>query len=414
MQKIGLTKDTPDPVPGSSYFTRDAQGNPTGGVVEAAAGSWVAKRLGLFTTEDIENGLPAVVEFFNSNGITTLYDAGFLLVPEAEALKALKNIEDRGELTARFFTSYCYWGKTVQKPADALAQAEANEAKYTTDLIHANVIKMFVDGTVEGQSAYMRQDYLPPAKGKGMATIKLDDMLAMGKIAAAAGFSVHNHAIGDAGIAQALEFQKELGKIQGTKTIAHVQVVPPDLIQRFIHQDSFFQTTPIWLMDDLNWTEKVLGEERYLEQVPLESMVKGGVKICFGSDFPVFPGKAAVNPFMNMWFAVNRGSDKTFTDPLFKTIFNVSSLKIAPPKSEAISVADCINAYTINGAEQLRTADKVGSITKGKDADFVVLSDDILNMDPEKLKDVRPVATFFQGKCVYEKLDMPVEKVVGK
>jgi predicted amidohydrolase YtcJ len=118
----------------------------------------------------------------------------------------------------------------------------------------------------------------------------------------------------------------------------------------------------------------------------------------FGSDCPIFPGPLAANPFTNIWCAVNRGSEKTWH---FPGLFGSDDFKMLPNKDEALSVADCVDAYTINGAKQLLAADRTGSITRGKDADFVILNQDIFAVDPADLKDVTVAATYFRGACVY-------------
>ncbi len=386
MQLAKLTKNTPDPVPGGSYFERDSEGNPTGFVVETTAGFLLLRQLGIFTAKDVEEQLPKILKMFASKGITGIFEAGFAVIGEADGLEALRQLEKKDKLTMRFFTSYFYFGPPTDTPEKMIKIMRANHRKYHTDLVHADTLKMIADGTLEVQSAWMHEDYLPPAKGRGGPLLRYKDMLPAAQLAAAEGFNIHSHAIGDAAVTEALDYQRDLGKIKGTKTICHVQVLPKNGVKRFAEQDSFYQTTPCWLGDD-DYTADILGKERYLRQVPLASLLKGGVKLTFGSDFPVSGGEAGVDPFLNTWFAVNRKTND----------------EIAPPKEEAIGVKECIDAYTINGAEQLGAATRFGSITVGKSADFVVCSDDVLSIEPEKLKDVSVEETWFRGKCVYRK-----------
>ncbi len=393
MEMAGLNRDTPDPSPGASFYERDADGNLTGYVVEIPAGADMLNKLGIFTSERIQEGLAEVQKIYARNGITAVYDAGFLAVNEAAGLEALRKLEEKDALTMRFFTSYVYLGKALDNPDHMLKTMRLHREKYASDLLMPHTLKLFVDGTLEVQSAWLSEDYLPPAKGRGFPALTLADMLPAARIAAADGFNVHNHAIGDAAIGAALDLHKELGKIQGTKTICHLQVPPPDGVRRLIEQgDTICQATPCWLPGG-SYTEQVLGPERYARQTPLGSLVKGGVMITLGSDFPIsgsnigierlreFPlagGEAAVSPFNNMHAAVNR-------------------------ETEAVTVKDCLDAYTINGARQLMAADRIGSITVGKSADFVVCDDDFLTVVPEKLMEVRIEKTYFRGKCVYEK-----------
>ncbi len=386
MQMAKLTKETPDPIPGASYYERDANGNPTGYVIEGVAGISLMRKMNIFKEEAIRQELLENQAIFARSGITSICDAGFGLLTEEPAIRTLKNMEKKGELTLRYYTSYIYFGDCVDNREHALKVMRDLRKNDTSELIHPMTLKFIGDGTLEVQSAWMSEDYLPPAKGRGAPTISMEEMMPIATIAAAEGFNVHNHAIGDAAISRALDLHKALGKIKGTKTICHVQILPKDGVQRFGEQkDVFYQTTPVWLMAD-KFTEDVLGRERYLRQVPLASLIKAGVTVTFGSDFPVSGYDKGVNPFLNMWVAVNRATDEQFS----------------PPKSEAISVKECLDAYTINGARQLGAADRVGSITVGKSGDFVVCSDDIFSIEPQKLKDVTVEQTFLRGKCVYD------------
>ncbi len=387
MQLAKLTKETPDPIPGASYYERDADGNPTGYVIEGIAGISLMRKMNIFKEELIRKEMLKAQEMFARNGITSICDAGFGLLSEEPAVRTLKLMERNNELTMRYYTSYIYFGDCVDSPEHAIKVMRDLRRNYSSELIHPMTLKFIGDGTLEVQSAWMHEDYLPPAKGRGAATITMEEMIPVAKLAVAEGFNVHNHAIGDAAITRALDFQKALGKIEGTKTICHTQVLPKDGVQRFSEQsDIFYQTTPVWLGAD-KFTEDVLGKERYLRQVPLASLAKGGVTLTFGSDYPVSGGEQGVNPFLNMWVAVNRDHNEM----------------IAPPRSEAITVKESIDAYTINGARQLGAEDLVGSITTGKSADFVICSDDLLTINPEKLKDVTIEKTYFRGDCVYGK-----------
>lgn len=382
-----LDRNTVDPVPGASYFERDAAGNLTGYILETTAGFAALRKMGVIKPEHVRSGLGDVQKIFARNGITAAFEAGFLAVPEETGLAALRGMEEDGELSMRFFTSYVYFGSALDSPENMLNIMKKHRAEHaSSDLLRADTLKLIADGTLEVQTAWMAENYLPPAKGRGAPTLTMTEMLTAARPAAAEGFNIHNHAIGDATISMTLDFYKKLGAIKGTKTICHVQILPGNGIQRFIEQkdDVFYQTTPCWLMDDL-FTRQVLGMERYLRQVPLASLIRGGVTVTFGSDFPVSGGELGVNPFTNMWVAVNRAALD----------------KIAPPKSEAITVENCVDAYTINGARQIGAADRIGSIRAGKSADFVLCSEDIFTVDPLKLNEIKVHETYFRGKRIH-------------
>lgn len=380
MERAGIDEHTPDPKPGASYYSRDEQGKPTGQAVETDAAFYVQSKTGFVTSENLIKQLPAMIGTLHSLGITSVYDAGIMILPEREVYGALETFDS----TVRFYTSFHFGG--TRPVADVLADMKELRAQFASDWLHPTTLKMFMDGTIEAATAWMFDEYLPPAHGTGESMQSSESMIEMGAAAAAEGFNVHIHAIGDRAISSALDVFDALGEIKGTKAIAHVQVLPEDGIDRFGRQkDVFYQTTPVWLGLD-QYTFDVLGEERYLRQMPLRSLLEQGTRLTFGSDAPVSGGLRGMNPFANMHAAVNRGIDGS---------------SYIPPLSEGIDITSCIDAYTINGAMQVRADGSYGSITEGKQADFVVLDQDVLAVAPDKIKDTAVVETWARGEMVY-------------
>lgn len=162
--------------------------------------------------------------------------------------------------------------------------------------------------------------------------------------------------------------------------------MPKDGIERYIKQgDVFFQTTPNWMRATDEFTKSMLGPERYRRQMPIGSMVRAGIPVTFSSDSVGVMERW--DPFLNMFCAVQRKFDDGTT--------------LVPPQSEGIAIEDAIRAYTINCAKQARADKEIGSITVGKSADFVVLTEDVLAIPVEKVKDVKVEKTFFRGKCIF-------------
>lgn len=381
IEHIGVTAETPDPQPGASYFVRDEQGNPTGQVVEADAVAYTIMQSGIASLDILKTELPDQMTNLNSFGYTSVFDAGIFFFSERDTLEALQDIN----LTTRFFTSFYYNGK--QEPGAFLSEMIALKSAYTTSLTRPVALKMFKDGTIEAFNAYMIDDYLPPGSGRGAETLTTKAMEPMAHLAAKNDFDVHIHAIGDRAIAEVLDLYADIGPTTGTKTIAHVQVLPENGIERFATQtDVVYQTTPVWLQTD-QFTCDVLGKTRSLRQMPLNSIVKGGSILSFGSDAPVSGGMHGVNPFNNIAAAVCRSDE---------------SAGFISPTSEALDVATCVDAYTINGARQVRAENEIGSITAGKQADFAVLDRDIFTIDSHDIDKTKVLETWLNGTLVYK------------
>lgn len=381
MELARLDSETADPIPGVSYYSRDENGNPNGQVTETAVMNIEAKT-GLVDAVNVHKELPEMIKTIHSLGVTSVFDASMIFLKEREVLKTLATLES----SVQFFTSFHYFG--TEGAENFLQEMISLRDEYTRPWLHPTTLKLFKDGTIEAQTALLFDDYLLPGKGHGGEVLTHEQMLEISKLAAAEGFNIHTHAIGDKAIDMTLKLYKQLGDIEGTKTIAHVQVLPEDGIEQFSEQSEvFYQTTPIWLAND-PYTEEVLGRERVLREMPLRSISDKGVRLSFGSDAPVSGGAIGMNPFLNMHYAVNRAFDE---------------VAYAPPQSEGIDIRTCLDAYTINGAMQVGAQDFMGSIAPGKRADFVILDRDILSIDPEEIKETEVLETWSGGHRVYQR-----------
>jgi len=382
LELLHVDKNFKDIAPGASCFQRDAAGNPTGRVIEVAQCYWAMQKLNLKDESDIVAGLPVVTHFYNSCGLTTVYDAGALSVPDEVALKGISMLPDN---TLRVFSSFYYNG--TETDDEFIARAKMLREKYTTDMVRPNTFKAFKDGTIEVATAYMYEPYKQPfGSGNGISLFTTEHLTRIASKMAAEGFNIHIHAIGDRAVNETLDVMHNLGKIKGTKAIAHCQYLNEEALAKFAaNKDVFYQTTPVWVYDDRNMAS-VFGEERYLKyNLPLKTVLDGGSTLSFGSDGPASRGEYGINPINNIWACTNQGNDPTLVNR----------------PSENITVAQAVDGYTINAARQMGAADEFGSITVGKSADFVVLSQDIFSIDPANIKDTKVEKTFLKGKCVY-------------
>ncbi|WP_195267185.1 amidohydrolase [Eubacterium sp. 1001713B170207_170306_E7] len=385
LEMAGITAATPDPSPGISYFVRDESGNPTGEFKEASTMSIMLQGLGLTSGKEIETRFPVFTQtVLSPYGYTAYYDAGLLVADEEESIDALS----KSGADIRVFTSFVYRDPV---PVDAfVSKMTAVRDKYTSDTVRPTTLKLFKDGTLEDYSSLMFEDF-SDHNGEGIEILDNSHMLAIAQAAAGKGFNIHTHAIGDKAIDETLDLYQDLGDIEGTKTMAHVQILPEDGIRRFAEQtDVFYQTTPVWALGD-EFTKSALGQTRYGRQMPLNTVSQNGTLLTFGSDAPVSNGLAGINPFAEMYHAVKRGESDDYD----------------PPKSEGIDIATAIRAYTINGARQVGAGDEIGSITAGKSADFIVLDRDLLSIPTDEIKDTTVLQTFFRGDEVYNAQNPP-------
>ena len=155
LEILNITQDTPDPVPGFAYYKRDGDGDATGYLLETTA-SMARDQLDIFTEELVADGTAYVIEVMNAYGVTSAYDAG--AIGYEDMLKSvLQRLDDAGLMTVRIIGSYRPRGP--EDIDDAMRLAEEYRTTIKGDNYHYRIFKIMDDGTVEGRTAAMFEDY---------------------------------------------------------------------------------------------------------------------------------------------------------------------------------------------------------------------------------------------------------------
>jgi len=386
----GITRETPDPVPGAHFFQRDESGNPTGWLVEGAAIDPVSEALGLVSEEAMAVAAPGFFGEMSAVGLTAAFDAGMIDTGEQGRALALKMAE-AGEFPLRMVASlYVNQPEQLQNALAVLAQL--NE-RYRHPLFTVSTLKLSLDGTVEAKTAVMLEPYSAP-EGHEPAPL-LPNPVMFDAVAAAhqANIDLHLHAIGDGAVRAALDAieraQTMYPESESRSTICHIEIVSAQDVARFAALGVVAQTTPTWFdYDDLALNR--LGEDRFNQMYPLASILRNGGKVTLGSDYPVsWIGQDALNPMFNIEMAVTRQPAGNAEVP------------VQPRVSERLSVDQAIRAHTSDAAWQLRLEDDIGTLEVGKLADLVVLERDPYASDPYQLHAIRVDRTFSDGRLVY-------------
>ncbi|WJM84303.1 amidohydrolase [Dickeya chrysanthemi] len=374
--------NTPDPIPGKHYFERDNQGNPTGFMHESAMHN-VVNAQQFNSVENVAGQLQSILNTYHSLGFTAITDVGdtFSTTPAAIA-----RLNDQGKLKMYYQRGYFY--DAAKSTEQNIASLKALHEQYSKGDLSMNLYKLFMDGTIEMDSAAM---YKPYPNGKIVEPfLSRKDINDNVSAALKAGFSVHVHAIGDKAQQVILDVFDANKRINPhlARVIAHNQVFEPQGVQKFaaMKDNLFLQTTPNWaLISEYDDTKVKIGNDAYRRQFLLGQAARRGVAVTFGSDYPANTFDA-VNPFSQMYHAIKRGKP------------NAGYLT---PTEAAMSLSQSLQAYTINGAKQLGINEITGSLEKGKNADFIIVDTDIGKAGLEALKNTNVLATYFKGEKVY-------------
>lgn len=389
LEALNITQDTPDPVPGFSYYKRDENGDATGYLLEGTA-DMAMDSLNAITEDVVVDGTAYVIEVLNGYGVTAAYDAG--AVGYEESIDTiLGRLEDEGRLTIRLVGSYRPRG-----PEDvdaAVARAVAFREEIRGERYHYRVLKIRDDGTVEGRTAAMFEDYRGEPGNSGETVFTEEQMTTMVAGAAAEDLDVHIHALGERAVHEALnaiEAAREAHPDSESRyTICHIQVITDQDLPRFAELGVIAQSTPLWASYD-TYGEQFVSEDQFRRYWRFASLAELGVKLTFGSDFPASgAGMLGMSPVVHIEIGHTR------QDP------GEPDAPVQPRMSERLEVAALIRGYTIDAAYQLHMEDEIGSLEIGKKADLVVLDRDLFETDPYEIHQARVRMTVMDGEIVY-------------
>ena len=376
LEMAGITKNTPNPAGGT--FDRDENGDLNGRVTDRARGA--ISRVGNLATvpgdqklQRDRDGLAYISKQFVRYGLTSVHHEG-------GDLFALQQVRARGELLHR--VSYEATGNVLEAMiTSGIATGFGDEwIRFGATSEHT------VDGSFSERTMALSQPYPgtnPPYKGN--VTETQDELNAWIERVHRAGIQANCHANGDVAIDMVLtafeRAQKLFPRADARPKITHCTLVNDDLLRRLKATGTVpavFTTYAYYNPDKFRF----YGEELMKRCMAFRSLLDAGVPAATGSDFS--PGPFA--PLMGIQGMVTRtGWDGETWGA-----------------NQRISVDEALRVNTLNGAYASREEAIKGSITPGKLADFVVLSEDLHTVDKEKIKDVQIVRTVVGGSTVYQ------------
>jgi predicted amidohydrolase YtcJ len=391
LEDLNITQDTPDPVPGFAYYKRDADGNATGYLLETTA-MMARDQLEIFTEQYMTDGTAYVIEVMNAYGVTSAFDAG--AIGYQDMLRPiLQTLEETGRMTLRIVGSYRPGGP--DDIADAMHLLEESRDTIRGENYHYRILKIMDDGTVEGRTAAMFEDYQGEPGNSGATVYTEEQMTGMVVDAAERQIDVHIHALGERAIHEALnaiEAARKKHPDSSTRyAICHIEVITDEDLPRFTELDVIAQSTPLWAAYD-TYGKQFVSEDQFNRYWRFNSLKKLGVKLTWGSDFPATgAGMLGLSPVIQMEIGHTR------QDP------GEPNAPIQPRESERLDIDTLIRGFTIDAAYQLHMEGEIGSLEVGKKADLVVLDRNLFETDAYEIHKTEVIMTLMNGNIVYRK-----------
>lgn len=323
-------------------------------------------------------------------GVTSIQDITFNYNQDPEKimedLVTYQKIKKENKLTCRIYTRL-----PIDNYKDLVE--EGIQYNFGDNFLRIGSLKAYADGSLGSSTAWFFEPYENDSTNTGLPNdIILDGRMEKWALDADKHkLQISVHTIGDKANSYSLDLVQKLENENSDWDrrfrIEHAQHVKPDDIIRFGKLGVIASVQPTHCIEDGSWAESRIGKERIKYTHPYKSFLDNNVKVCFGTDWPV----VSLNPLLGIYAAVTRS-----------TVDGKNPNGWIPEQN--ISVEDAIKCYTLNSAYAEYSENIKGSIEPGKLADLIVLSDDILTIDPVKIKDVKVLLTMVDGKIIYNEL----------
>lgn len=324
-----------------------------------------------------ERALAEAVKF----GLTGVHDAGVTL----GELALYRRFADSGKLPLRITAM-------ADGDKEALAALCAmGPYRHPAGRLQMRTVKLYVDGALGSRGAALHADYSDAPGNRGLFVTAPAALDAIVDKAAGCGIQIASHAIGDAGNARVLDsYARHLPQATARGEdlrwrIEHAQLVRLDDIPRFAKLGVIASMQPTHATSDMPWAEARVGAERLRGAYAWRRLLDAGARLALGSDFPV----ESVDPLLGLYAAIAR-----------------QDAAGQPPggwlPAQRLRADEALRGFTLDAAHAGFAEREVGSLLVGKRADFVLLSDDVLDGEASQLLKTRVLATYVDGAAVYE------------
>ena len=362
---------------------KDELGNPTGVFTERAA-SIVGKLVPAETEERAEQALQMAIDECLRLGITSFHDAG----SGQDFIDRLQRFKDQGKLKVRMYTMLT--GRSPQ----LLEEWYKKGPMIDPDHLHTvRSIKLNCDGALGPRGAWLLEEYTDRPGHYGHETLPMETVTEVSEKALASGFQVCSHAIGDRANREILDrYEAAFNKYPNIDRraqrfrIEHAQHLSEEDIARFGEMNIVAAMQAIHMSSDRPWAIDRLGEERIVEGAYVwQKLMQSGAVVCNGTDAPVEP----LDPLPSFYASISRKTLEGFPEEGFEA-------------DQAMTRAQALKSYTLDGAYAEFEEDFKGSIEVGKAADFTIFNKNIMTIPEQEILKTKVSMTVVGGEIVYK------------
>lgn len=402
---VGITKETPNPS-SHSFYGKDENGNLNGLIVEQQAVKpfFDILKSEVLTPKKLSKVANKVMLDYAKNGNTTIVSTG-ITIQDKNPLLLFKHLSiDKPELLGSFLEKIGVLPKRKPNPRHFIyirydmAHLMPEEKQVKNDFYNIIGIKHWYDGSPYIGSMYLNENYKSseltnhklniPENHAGNALIKKSDLKSFIENYHSKGWQIAMHTQGDAATKEVIDAYEELGNTLDYSSSRHRLEHCLLLSKKDIGRMKNLNLTPSFHMNHLYYygdalKSSLLGEERTEKILPVASAKNGGLKFSFHADQPMFES----NPFKLIQTAIER---KTSSGN------NIGGF-------EKIDLMDALKAMTIDAAWQIHMENKIGSLEKGKYADFIILNKNPFETQIKNLSSIKCLKTFINGNLAYKK-----------
>ena len=377
MALAGINATTQSPEGGD--IIKDANGKPTGIFIDNAM-ALIDNSIAPLTMKQQKKVLVKAMNSLASYGLTSVHDAGI----DTTNLIAFKELSQEGNMSIRInamlYLPSNNWQHTLA----------AGQYKSLDDMLTFNSVKIQADGALGSRGAALIEDYSDHPGHKGLLLNTPKEFEVLVNTSMKHGFQVNSHAIGDSANKLVLDTYEKYIKATNSKKlrhrVEHAQVLRLEDIPRFAEQNIIASMQATHATSDKNMAQDRLGEQRILGAYAWRKLLNANAIIAAGSDFPV----ESPNPFYGLHASITRQDHK-------------NAPKGGWFAEEKMTPLEAFRSFTVDAAYSGHQENIIGSLAKGKKADFVLLEQNLFEIPERDIWQILVDKTWVNGKLVYKK-----------